>query len=69
MDDYDNRFDPDVRLPRLALQEFTPSNAKPAPVAISPGPPLADYHRRRQRSPTVGIETGDLAVMSVLGHA
>lgn len=69
MDDYDNRFDPDVRLPRLALQEFTPSNAKPEQVAISPGPLTVDYRRRRQRSPTVGTETGDLAVMIVQGHA
>lgn len=69
MDDYDNRFDPDVRLPRLALQEFTPSDAQPARVAISPGPPIADDHRRRKRSPTVGTETGDLAVMIVQGHA
>jgi hypothetical protein len=83
MDDYDTRFAPGYGteftrdfashqttpqdLPGLALQEVSPATAKASYVAISPGPPIADYRqKKKRRSPDLGEE---LATMIVKGRA
>ncbi len=82
MDDYDNRFAPGYgteftrdfaphqgtqHMPGLALQEISAATPRPSYLAISPGPPIADYRqKKKQRSPDLGEE---LATMIVKGRA
>ncbi|MCD6075057.1 MAG: hypothetical protein K0Q70_1940 [Rhodospirillales bacterium] len=87
MDDYDNRFAPGYGteftrdfashqttpqdLPGLALQEVSPATAKASYLAISPGPPIADYRqKKKRRSPVHDSGLGEeLAAMIVKGRA
>lgn len=82
MDDYDNRFAPGYgteftrdlaphpdaqHMPGLALQEISAATSSPSYLAISPGPPIADYRqKKKRRSPDLGEE---LATMIVKGRA
>ena len=83
MDDYDNRFAPGYGteftrgfaphqttpqdLPGLALQEVAAATPRPSYLAISPGPPIADYRQKKKRRSPEGGE--ELATMIVKGRA
>ncbi len=87
MDDFDNRFAPGYGteftrdlaphqtaphdLPGLALQAVSPATAKASYLAISPGPPIADYRqKKKRRSPDLENDLGDdLVTMIVKGRA
>ncbi len=69
MDDFETPFGPDSGFPRLALQEVSFSQARPAQIAISPAPPIADNRQRKRDMTVIGDPAGDLAAMVVQGRA